>query len=181
MTSGPAVVRAVPLVLVGPMGSGKSTVGRLLAVRTGAYFVDIDAEIERRAQRSVAEIFAENGEEEFRRLEAAEIQRVLSAPPANKVVALGGGAVTSAETRALLADCTVVWLRGTAETLLGRLSPEALAARPLLREDPLRAMQQLEEQRRSYHQQVATHVVDVDDRTPAQVAALILETAAAER
>lgn len=105
--------------LSGPMGSGKSTVGPLLADRLGVPFVDLDARIEARAGRTISEIFVQEGESFFRDLEAEEAMRLLLEPPG--VLALGGGTVVRERTRRLLLD------RGALVTL--HAAPSVLAAR----------------------------------------------------
>ena len=95
------------LVLVGAPGSGKSTVGALLAQRWGEPFADVDAVIESRVGKSVAEIFADDGEAVFRAFEESTTAELLDTPG---VLALGGGAVLSPATRALLVGRPVVWL-----------------------------------------------------------------------
>lgn len=110
------------------MGSGKSTVGSALAERLGRRFVDTDAEIERLEGRSVAEIFARDGEAAFRALERAQIERWCDEPA---VVALGGGAVAQPGVAERLSKSgTVVYLRARPETLLERVGEGA--GRPLL-------------------------------------------------
>ena len=86
------------VVLVGPMGAGKTTVGRLLAERWGVPFVDTDDVVEQAEGRTVSDIFVDSGEEHFRDLERAAVTRALAEHPG--VLALGGGAVMSDETRA---------------------------------------------------------------------------------
>ncbi len=114
--------------LVGMMGAGKSAVGPALARRLGRRFVDSDAEIEREQGRSVAEIFAGEGEPAFRALEREMVTRWLGEPA---VVALGGGAVAEPALRAACRRSgTIVWLRAQPETLLARLGEGA--SRPLL-------------------------------------------------
>ncbi len=120
---------AKPLVLVGLMGCGKSSVGRRLATRLGVEFVDTDDEIVKAAGMSIPEIFSELGEAAFRDGEIKVISRLLAGPP--KVVATGGGAFISPLVRAEVARVgTSVWLRGDLETLWGRV--EGKAGRPLL-------------------------------------------------
>lgn len=117
------------IALVGLMGSGKSSVGRRLARALGLPFHDADAEIEKAAGRSVADIFAERGEAEFRRGERKVIARLLSGPA--HVLATGGGAFLDAHTRALLKDkALVVWLQADLATLVQRVSRRT--TRPLL-------------------------------------------------
>jgi shikimate kinase len=122
------------VVLVGMMGSGKSTIGTRLALRVGLRFVDADAEIERAARMSIPEIFESRGEAEFRSGERRVIARLLGQGP--QIIATGGGAFMSAETRDRIADCGIsVWLRADPDTLLRRVRKRA--NRPLLQtEDP---------------------------------------------
>jgi shikimate kinase len=116
------------ILLCGPMGSGKSSVGRALAARLGWDFVDSDAEIEARAGLSVARIFEREGEAGFR---AREREALRALPARRCVIALGGGAVEAAENRAILADKgRLVWLDARPETLASRVGDAA--DRPLL-------------------------------------------------
>jgi shikimate kinase len=119
------------IALVGLMGAGKSTVGRKLAERLGARFVDSDDEIEKAAGLSVQEIFDRHGEPEFRRGERRVIERLLGGPPI--VLATGGGAFMDAETRALMkAQATTVWLRADIDVIWKRVSRRD--TRPLLKQ-----------------------------------------------
>lgn len=130
----------IPVVLVGLMGAGKSTVGRRLARRLGLPFVDSDEEIERAAVHSIPEIFDRFGEASFRDGERRVLRRLIEGEP--KVVATGGGAFMDTETRALiLRRCLAVWLDADIETLAARVARRGhrplLAGRdpgPLLRE-----------------------------------------------
>lgn len=155
------------------MGSGKTTVGRRLAERLGRAWVDTDDVVERRAGRSIASIFAEDGEPVFRAREAAAVRSVLAGEPL--VVSLGGGAVTTAAVREVLAGHVVVWLRARPTTLLDRLDAAEIAARPLLADDPLGALERLADQREPYHREVADLTVDVDDRNPDDVIDALVE------
>ncbi len=142
--------RTPGLYLVGFMASGKSTVGRALAQRVGWSFFDIDAEIERAEKASIAEIFAQRGEPEFRRLENEMIRRhvrwIEGGRPA--VVALGGGAFTFEANRDLLADNgVVVWLDCPFE-IVRRRAGEA-SHRPLAR-DPAEFAALYQSRRESY-------------------------------
>lgn len=130
-TSGPAAadIRARPIVLVGLMGSGKSTVGRRLAQRLGMRFVDADDEIERAAGMTIAEIFARFGEGHFRDGERRVIARLLTGKPL--VLATGGGAFMNDETRALIKDASLsIWLDADIPTLVERVARRS--HRPLL-------------------------------------------------
>jgi shikimate kinase len=161
------------VVLVGLMGSGKSTVGRKVADLCGVDPVDTDREIERRAGCSIRALFSGVGAAAFRELERAVVADVLSgAEPA--VVACGGGAVLHPATRARLVeeDVRVVWLRASPDVLAGRVGVDA--ERPLLGADPVAAMRRLAQDRAPLYAEVADVVVDVADEPPDAVAALIM-------
>ena len=148
--------------LVGMMGAGKSAVGSRLAERLGVRFVDTDAEIEREAGESVAELFEREGQEGFRTRERAAVAAVAGQ---RAVVALGGGAVAQPGARErLAASGTLVWLRARPETLAARVSDEA-EARPLLHGlDPAERRERLAKllAEREPHYAAATVVVDTD-------------------
>ena len=113
-----------PIVLVGLMGAGKSTVGRRLATRLGLPFVDADTEIESAAGMSISDIFAQFGEAYFRDGERRVIQRLIDGRP--KVIATGGGAFVNDETRALiLAEALAIWLDAPVEVLAERVRRHA--------------------------------------------------------
>lgn len=117
------------LVLIGFMGCGKSTVGPGVADRLDAPFVDVDQAIVELAGKSIPAIFAEEGEEGFRRRETEALRRILDAPP--QVVAAGGGLITQPENRRLLSErASTVWLRAPLSVLLQRVAH--CGNRPLL-------------------------------------------------
>ena len=123
-----------PTALVGFMGAGKSTVGRLFADERGVPFADADAVLEAEAGRSIPELFAHEGESTFRARERAVVGRLLAEGGAG-VVALGGGAVGDPATRELLARCAdVVWLDVDADTAWTRVAATG-ATRPLARDE----------------------------------------------
>lgn len=130
-----------PIVLVGLMGAGKSTVGRRLARRLGLGFVDADAEIEQAADRTIPEIFERFGEAAFRDGERRVIARLIAGPP--RVIATGGGAFMNDETRALiLSRAVAVWLDADVATLAERVRRRG--GRPLLEgRDPLETLSAL--------------------------------------
>ena len=135
-----------PLVLVGLMGAGKTTVGRRLAKRLGVPFMDADEEIEKAAGMSVSDYFAQYGEPAFREGERRVIARLLGeAQPC--VLATGGGAFMDAETRAVIAQtATSVWLRAGLDLLVKRTSKRN--TRPLLRNgNPREILQKLIDER----------------------------------
>jgi shikimate kinase len=133
------------IVLVGMMASGKTSVGRMLALRLGLPFVDADHEIETAAQLTIPEIFAKHGEADFRNGEKRVIARLLRTGPA--VLATGGGAFMNAETRAAVAARGVsVWLKADADTILRRARRRS--NRPLLQtDDPERTVKSLMQMR----------------------------------
>jgi shikimate kinase len=147
------------VVLVGLMGAGKTTIGRRLAEELGRPFVDCDAELEARAGRTVAEVFANDGEPGFRRLEADVLADLLDhAHPA--VIAAGGGAVVTERTRDRLRDgAFVVWLDADPAFLGARIDTKP--TRPLLQGDPVEVLQRLHREREAWYREVATEVVDV--------------------
>lgn len=123
-----------PIVLVGMMGVGKSTVGRRLASRLGLGFVDADEEIEKAAGMTISEMFDRFGESYFRDGERRVIARLMDGEP--KVIATGGGAFMQEETRQLILEqATAIWLNADIDTLVERVSRRE--GRPLLKgKDP---------------------------------------------
>ncbi|MDR6977342.1 shikimate kinase [Streptomyces sp. 3330] len=163
--SGPLVV------LVGPMGVGKSTVGQLLAERLGVGYRDTDDDIVAEAGRSIAEIFVDEGEETFRAIEKRAVRRALAGH--DGVLALGGGSILDADTRALLAGQRVVYLAMDVEEAVKRTGLNA--ARPLLAVNPRKQWRELMEARRHLYEGVATAVVATDGRTPEEVTQVALD------
>ncbi|WP_320785139.1 shikimate kinase [Streptomyces sp. CRN 30] len=159
------------LVLVGPMGVGKSTVGALLAERLDSGYRDTDEDIVTAEGRTIAEIFVEEGEDAFRALEKAAVHRALGAH--DGVLALGGGAILDADTRALLAGHRVVYLSMDVEEAVKRTGLNA--ARPLLAVNPRKQWRELMEARRHLYESVATAVVATDGRTPEEVTQAALD------
>ncbi len=145
-----------PIVLVGLMGAGKTTVGRRLAKRLGLEFVDSDTEVEEAAARTISEIFSDYGEEVFRDGERRVIARLIRGGP--KVIATGGGAFINVETRALILEqCMAVWLDADLDTLAERVSRRD--TRPLLKDrEPLPVLRDLAEKRRPIYEQAHVHV-----------------------
>jgi shikimate kinase len=164
------------VVLVGPMGAGKTTVGRLLAERWGVPFRDTDDVVEQAEGRSVSDIFVDSGEEHFRALERAAVRQALAEHPG--VLALGGGAVMSEETRAGLAGHPVVFLRVGLTDAAARVGLGT--SRPLLLGNVRGTMKALLDERTPVYESVSTGSVDTDGRTPAEVADLVEEVLRAE-
>ncbi|QIJ65851.1 shikimate kinase [Streptomyces sp. JB150] len=159
------------VVLVGPMGVGKSTVGRLLAERLGVGYRDTDDDIVAEQGRAIADIFATEGEPHFRALEKRAVRRALAGH--DGVLALGGGAVLDPDTRALLAGQRVVYLTMEAGEAARRIGPDT--TRPLLAVDPQERWRALAEARRPLYTEVARAMVATDGRTPAEVARAVLD------
>lgn len=160
------------IVLVGFMAAGKSTVGELLARRTGYDFVDLDAEIERRQERSIPEIFRQDGEEAFRAMEAEATRR--HDDSREVVVATGGGWMAREELRDRWTGATTVWLRVSPGQVLERVGSDT-SSRPMLdASSPERSIRAILARRRP-HYRLADLTVDTDGRSPDEVAARILE------
>ena len=155
-----------PIVLVGLMGVGKSTVGRRVAGRLGLPFVDADAEIEAAAGMTVAEIFEKFGEPYFRDGERRVIARLVDGTP--KVIATGGGAFVNDETRALiLAQAITVWLDASPKVLADRVRRRD--TRPLLRgRDPYQVLSDLAEQRNPIYAEAPIRIAS--DQAPHETA-----------
>jgi shikimate kinase len=160
-----------PVVLVGLMGSGKSTVGALVAPRTGRKFVDVDAVITARMSKTVRELWEEGGEAAYRHLESDVVLEVLR-DDSPTVLAAPGGVVLDPGVRALLADSLVVWLRTSPSTLAGRVRPGD--HRPLLGDQPAATFATMAEMRSELYRQVATAIIDTDGVAPEVIADAVL-------
>lgn len=165
------------VVLVGPMGAGKTTVATLLAGRWGVAVRDTDHDVEATAGREISEIFVDDGEAAFRDLERAAVATALAEH--DGVLALGGGAVLDPATRELLAGHTVVFLRVGLSDAVKRVGLGV--GRPLLLGNVRARIKALLDERTPVYEQVATHTVSTDGREPQEVAdevAAMLEAAA---
>lgn len=160
-----------PIVLIGLMGVGKTTVGRRLAQRIGLPFVDADVEIETAAGLTITEIFERFGEAHFRDGERRVIARLIDGTP--KVIATGGGAFINDATRALILDqATAVWLDADPAILAERVAKRD--HRPLLRgKDPLQVLTDLAQARNPYYALAPIHVASKAVPHEATVAAII--------
>lgn len=161
------------VVLIGMMGSGKSTVGRLLAGALQRPFFDTDTLVELKAQLLIRQIFEQKGEAEFRRLEAEAVAE--AAGGENRVIATGGGAVLNPANReALRRGGLVIWLDAEPEELLTRALQQGKASRPLLHgPDPLGTLYRLRQERAEAYGLAAHIRLDVGGRTPAALAEAI--------
>ncbi|HEU5144178.1 MAG TPA: shikimate kinase [Dermatophilaceae bacterium] len=154
------------VVLVGPPGAGKSTVGAAVAERLGVPLHDTDAAIEAASGRSISDIFVEDGEPAFRALERAEVARALAQE--RGVVALGGGAVMDPVTREALAGHTVVFLDVSIADASKRIGFDR--SRPLLAVNPRASWVAMMKDRRPVYEQVAALRVDTAGRAPREIA-----------
>ena len=137
-----------PIVLVGLMGAGKTSVGRRLAEKLGLDFIDADHEIELAAGKPITEIFADHGEAYFREGERRVIARLLENP--KQVLATGGGAWMNSETREKVKSRGIsVWLKADLDVLLKRVAKRN--DRPLLRQEPETVLRNLIEQRYPFY------------------------------
>lgn len=152
------------------MGAGKTTVGRALATHLGMRFVDTDDIVERRAGRTIEEIFSDAGETKFRSFEHTAIKQAVRT--GGRVIACGGGAILQLRNHELLRSAgPIVYLRAELDTLRARLrTPKG---RPLLRARG--ALERLHAERSPAYEAAADVVVDVDGATPDEVAAAIIE------
>jgi shikimate kinase len=151
-------------VLVGFMGAGKTTVGRILAGTLGQPFVDSDVLIEQRLGREIRAIFAAEGEAYFREIEHATVAELVRGPEA--VVALGGGAAEDPRTREVLRGASVIYLRVGYDEALSRVRSDEL--RPMLRRPDL---EQVYRRRLLVYEEISGLTIDTDGRPPDAVAA----------
>ena len=154
------------LVLVGPPGSGKTTVGLLVARRLGEPFADVDDVVEQRAGKSIYDLFIDDGEAAFRELEREVCAQLLAAEPG--VLSLGGGSVLDPRTEADLAGLTVVFLDVAISDAAKRIG--FAQSRPLLAVNPRAQWTQLMNQRCPVYERVATFTVDTAGRDSDEVA-----------
>ena len=144
--------------LVGMMGSGKTSAGRMAAKRLGIPFADTDEEVERTAGEPMAQIWRSLGEQAFRRLES---ESVAGLEGFEGIVATGGGAVLDASNREVMASGTVVWLRASPQALTPRA---ASLGRPLLDGgDPLETLSRLLRSREALYREVADREIDTEE------------------
>lgn len=160
--------RGKNIVLIGFMGSGKTTVGLKLSYRLRIPVEDTDKLIEKRQEMTVAEIFEREGEDAFRRMET-ELLREIGERSYERILSVGGGTPVRRENRALLRKCgTVIYLRAGAETIYERLKGDT--TRPLLQcENPLERIRELLASRSDAYEECADVIVDVEEGSAEQI------------
>ena len=161
------------VILIGPMGSGKTTIGQLVASNLGIPFRDTDHVIEERAGKSVSDIFLEDGEDEFRILERKVLRDELLSD--GTVLALGGGAPISVDAQSALRAIAslVIYLDISLATVAPRIGFNR--DRPLLLHNPRGQWQTLMEARRPIYESIADTVIDVNEKSESEIVTLILE------
>lgn len=164
------------IVLVGMMGAGKSSVGRLVAGRLDRRLLDSDEMIEARTGRTVREIWRDDGEPAFRELEAEVLAAGIAAAPPS-IIAAAGGVVLNEANRELLkgADAHVVWLLADVDLLVDRVKNGM--HRPLLDDDPEGTLRRMHDERSDLYKDVADAIVSVDNRSVNDVAGAVLRCA----
>lgn len=162
------------VLLIGFMGAGKTTVGLKLSWKLRLPVDDTDKMIERKAKRSISEIFRTEGEEAFRRMET-ELLKEISSRTYRRILSVGGGTPVREENRELLKKCgIVVYLRVKPETVYERVKDDQ--SRPLLQcEDPLGRIRELMDARKEYYEECADVILDVDSLSAAECAECIVE------
>ncbi|CAN2199120.1 AroK Shikimate kinase [Candidatus Nanopelagicaceae bacterium] len=161
------------VILIGPMGSGKTTIGQLVASHLGIAFRDTDHVIEERAGKSVSDVFLEDGENEFRVLEKKVLRDELLSD--DTVLALGGGAPISVDAQSALRAIAspVIYLDISLATVAPRIGFNR--DRPLLLHNPRGQWQTLMEARRPIYESIADTVIDVNEKSESEIVALVLE------
>lgn len=156
------------VILIGFMGSGKTTVGLRLSYRLRQSVIDTDKEIEKAEKRTIADIFAAEGEEYFRTRETACLQK-LQGSVRNQIISVGGGLPMREENRKLLHQLgQVFYLRADVETIYGRLKGDT--TRPLLQgADPLTKIRMLMEERDPFYKDASDVVIQVDGKSFEQI------------
>jgi shikimate kinase len=155
------------IILIGPPGSGKSTIGKALARKLQKTFIDTDDVIELRTGTSISKIFVDQGEPWFRDLEQTVLREELS--KLDGVLSLGGGAPLSQDAQNLLqsVDAAIIYLRVSLATAAPRVGFNR--DRPLLLNNPRAAWQELMDKRRPIYEALADHIVVVDERAPKDI------------
>lgn len=160
-------------VLIGLMGSGKTTVGEMLADRLQRRFIDSDRWIEGRTGRTVKQILADEGVDGLRHHEGAALLDALAQPEPAVIAAAGGTVLLESLRHAMIAaEADVIWLSGTPALLAGRVP--AGAHRPWIETDPAGTLQRMYNEREGFYREVADRIVEIDALSPEQIVDWIL-------
>jgi len=160
------------IVLVGFMGCGKTTVGKLLALALGYEFVDTDHLVVDNEKMDISFIFQNKGEQYFRKVESIALGQAMD--QSDHVVATGGGIVTNPENSPILKQGVVVYLEGSPKQIYNNIKDDK--SRPLLQErDVYRKICSMLEERQKLYQQIADYTVEIDEKTPQEICKLILK------
>ena len=161
------------IVLIGPPGAGKSSIGRSLSKEMDVPFIDSDSEIEKIAQKKISEIFVDDGEQAFRKIEVEVVSNLLR--NFSGVIALGGGAPMNAEIQIKLekSDFPVIFIDVSISQAANRVGFNK--DRPLLLINPRQQWMNLMSERRPIYERLATDTVSSDNNKPAEVAKIIRE------
>ena len=159
------------IALIGMMGSGKSTIGKLLADKLNLNFIDTDEEIIKLSNCSINKIFETQGEESFRTIETIVLSKTLKRD--NQIIATGGGIIKKEENRNLLKEITTIYLKADKETILGRVKNDN--TRPLLNTENLsNTIKKILSEREHLYEQ-SKYVVDTTNKTTNEVVNEIIE------
>lgn len=163
------------IVLVGYMGSGKTTVGKDLARKCEYTFIDTDEEIEKIQGKTIKEIFASEGESSFRNMETEYLKDYLHKKVSNQVLSTGGGMVIRPQNQELIKKLgTVIYLQATPDTIYQRVKKDT--SRPLLQcENPMLKIQNMIKDREASYLAAADYVVQVDDKKQSEIADYIIQ------
>lgn len=161
------------IILVGFMGSGKSTVGKQLAEALHCEFIEMDQEIERKTNQTIPEIFALKDENFFRE---TEFQVLTESIQKKGVVATGGGVVTFDKSKALLTrESPVIYLKGHVDTLFSRIVNDQHNKRPLATDKTKQEIAEMVSQRETLYEEVATHTIMIDDLSVSDIVSIIMK------
>lgn len=161
------------IILIGFMGCGKSTIGRLLSEKTGYEFMDTDLEIEQREGRTISSIFEKEGEEYFRNLETQVVEELLTKEK-GMIVSVGGGLPVRSKNREILLQLgTVIYLKTKPETIYERVKEDT--GRPLLQtEDPKKRIKEMMQDREEKYREASHYNLWTDEKNPEEIMEEIL-------
>ncbi len=167
------------VILIGPMGSGKTTIGSLLAQRLGLSFRDTDHLIEEKEQKTVSQIFLDQGEDAFRAIEKRVLREELLTD--GTVLSLGGGAPISLDAQSALRAIAshIIFLDISLSTVAPRIGFNR--DRPLLLNNPRGQWQTLMEARRPIYEAIADTIINVDDKSEDEIVTIVLSSLGEER